>query len=351
MLRETADLIDNLRNAGQTCGGEIMKEEVSLRDLTAIIKQSRGMIIGFGLIGMVLSAIYTFLIVTPLYESKTQLLVNRASDDANGLVLNDINSNVQMINTYKDIIEGPVILVGVIEGLGLSYSVEELANQVTISANEDSQVFSLAVTSPDPDEAAQIANEIALNFQSNIVEIMNIENVKIISTAVPDSEPVSPHILNNLLIGLGVGVLAGFGISMLRYAMAKTIDDYQFITQTIGWPNLGVISELNKEERMAINVMQKQIFVTGKTIKEGEAVTQKRIPDDEIPLVKEEIIPEVVLEQETQKQPKKKQTAAHSGMNGERLLTVADMTREKIDVILQRDMSQTVDSGNKRGER
>lgn len=347
-----------------------MKEEVSLRDLTALIKQRLGMIIGFGLIGLVLAAIYTFLIVTPQYESKTQLLVNRASDEANGLVLNDINSNVQMINTYKDIIEGPVILGGVIEWLELPYSVEKLADQVTISANEDSQVFSLAVISSDPDEAAEIANEIALTFQSNVVEIMNIENVQIISAAVADPDPVSPHVVNNLLIGLGVGLLSGFGVAMLRYAMAKTIDDYQFVTQTIGWPNLGSISEMNKDEKTAIADMQKQKIASVKGAVEDEgsaaagadqAVVHKRIPDENPSVIIEQVQAKQQEHSDAAMEPKKnnvtekapkKPSSAHANMGSERLVTVADMTREKIGVILQNsDGSERMDVGNKRGKR
>ena len=349
-----------------------MKEEVSLRDLTALIKQRLGMIIGFGLIGLVLAAIYTFLIVTPQYESKTQLLVNRAGDEANGLVLNDINSNVQMINTYKDIIEGPVILGSVVEWLNLPYSVEKLAEQVTISANEDSQVFSLTVTSPDPDEAAEIANEIALTFQSNVVEIMNIENVQIISEAVPDPDPVSPHEVNNLLIGLGVGLLAGFGVAMLRYAMAKTIDDYQYVTQTIGWPNLGAISEMNKEEKMAIADMRKQNAAAANTVEgvesgdlagaTGTATTtkMKRIPDEKTSGTSEKIqadpqvnpvIAALPGKKESPKTKTKQHSSGYAGANRERLVTVADMTKQKIDVILQsNDVSETADTGNKRGK-
>lgn len=350
-----------------------MKEEVSLRDLTALIKQRLGMIIGFGLIGLVLAAIYTFLIVTPQYESKTQLLVNRASDEANGLVLNDINSNVQMINTYKDIIEGPVILGSVIEWLDLPYSVEKLAEQVTISANEDSQVFSLTVTSPDPDEAAEIANEIAVTFQSNVVEIMNIENVQIISAAVPDPDPVSPHVVNNLLIGLGVGLLAGFGVAMLRYAMAKTIDDYQFVTQTIGWPNLGAISEMNKEEKTAIADMKKQKTAAANAAEavesggvagaSGTATTtkMKRIRDEKMSGNSENIQADTQVHAATAALPGKKegpkrkakhQSSGYTGTGRERLVTVADMTKQKIDVILQsNDVSESADTGNKRGKR
>lgn len=334
----------------------IMKEEVSLRDLTGLIKQRLGMIIGFGLIGLALAAIYTFLIVTPQYEAKTQLLVNRASDEANGLVLNDINSNVQMINTYKDIIQGPVILGNVIEWLELPYSAEELADKVTISANEDSQVFSLAVASPDPEEAAEIANEIALTFQSSVVEIMNIENVQIISAAVPDSDPVSPHVVNNLLIGLGVGVLAGFGVAMLGYAMAKTIDDQQFITQTIGWPNLGAISEMNKEEKAAIAEMQKQKYAAAKGAGStmdaavAETVAKKRIPDGEPK--QQKILADESRKRDTPTKQTKRSSSSQAGMSRDRLVTVADVTRDKIGtILLNSDVAESEDAGNKRGKR
>ena len=349
-----------------------MKEEVSLRDLTALIKQRLGMIISIGILGLLLAAAYTFLWVTPLYEARAQLLVNRA-DAVDGLVLNDIDSNVQMINTYKDIILGPVILGNVKDHLELDYTEEELADMVFISANEESQVFSLAVTSPSPDEAAAIANEIAGTFQINVLEIMNIENVKIISKAVVGREPVSPNILNNLLIGLGVGLLVGFGAAMLRFAMAKTIDDQQYIIQTIGWPNLGVISELSKEEKTAIANMQKQKVADTKALKEAEVAVAagfaeagsttktKRIPDEEQSVLFEQVQVQEQVHSAVaavpgknggpQKQTKQ-QSSARTGKSRERLVTVADMTKEKIDVILQNnEVSQTVDVGNKRGKR
>lgn len=338
-----------------------MKEEVSLRDLMAIIKQKMMIIISFGALGLILSAVYTFLIVTPMYDSTTQLLVNRTNDGTNSIQLNDINSNVQMINTYKDIIKGPVILDGVKEDLGLDYTVTELADMVVIDVNQNSQVFSLTVTGPNPDGAAEIANGIAAKFQSAIFDIMNVENVSIISAAAVNSKPVSPVVVNNLAIGLGIGLLFGFGVALLRYAMAKTIDDYQFITQNIGWPNLGAISELNKEEQTAIVAFEKQKLAAAKTVKVAESPISKRIPDGEMLSVAEEqpksprTTVESAVDQEVEKSAKKhpkQHSSSHSVMRRERLVTVADMSREKIGDILQNyDVTQAVDSGNKRGKR
>ena len=146
-----------------------------------------------------------------MYDSTTQLLVNRTSDSANEIQLSDIITNVQMINTYKDIIKGPVILGDVKENLPSYYTVGELGNMVTIGSNENSQVFSMTVTSVDSVESAQIANEIATTFQTNIGEIMKVENISIISDAVVNPNPISPNILMNLVLGGLVGGMLGLG--------------------------------------------------------------------------------------------------------------------------------------------
>lgn len=336
-----------------------MKEEVSLRDLLAIIKQRMMIIISFGALGLIISAVFTFLIVTPMYDSTTQLLVNRTSDGTNSIQLNDINSNVQMINTYKDIIKGPVILDGVKENLDLDYSVKELSEMVVIGVNQNSQVFSLTVTGPDPDEAAEIANGIAATFQSAIFDIMNVENVSIISAATVNSKPVSPVVVNNLVIGLGVGLLLGFGIALLRYAMDKTVDDHQYVAQTIGWPNLGVISELSKEELLALSNEHKKETETvqhkAKRVSTNieAAPKQERVADLEMRTSDLAPVQEMPKEKPVDIAGKrKKRTEFNSnGNRREKLTTVSEMSRMKILTILENESSEPAISSLKGGRK
>jgi capsular exopolysaccharide synthesis family protein len=227
-----------------------MEDEISLGEIFAIIKKKLVLIISLALVGLSLSAAYTFYLVTPSYNATTQLLVNHKAESGNEIQLEDINTNVQMINTYKDIIKGPVILELVQKKLEPGYSVGQLAGMVSIGSNTDSQVFSLTITTTSPTEAAVIANEIATTFQSNIGEIMNVENVTIISKATVNPNPISPNIPMNLVLGLLVGAMLGAGIAFLLHFMDNTVKDSQFIRQIIGWEDIGVISEMKKDEQM-----------------------------------------------------------------------------------------------------
>lgn len=228
-----------------------MEEVVSLSELFGFLKKRFAMIISFGLIGLIIASVFTFFIAVPQYNATTQILVNRTTNQTEGIQLNDINMNVQMINTYKDIIKGPVILDQVRKGLGTSLTANQLSSKVEIATQDDSQVFSIIVTDEDPFQAANIANEVALTFQDEIGNIMQVENVTVISDAEPSENPISPNSAINLIVGLLVGLLLGLGTALLIEYMDKSIRDEKFILETLGWTNLGNISEMSAEELKA----------------------------------------------------------------------------------------------------
>ncbi|MER2041352.1 YveK family protein [Desemzia incerta] len=225
-----------------------MEEEISLVELFNVIKKRISMIVSLGLVGLIIASIFTFFIATPQYNATTQILVNRTTESTEGIQLNDINTNVQMINTYKDIIKGPVILEEVSQDLKTDLSASELAGKIEIITQDNSQVFSLTVTDENPYEAAEIANSIAGTFKNEIGNIMNVDNVTIISEAVANTSPVSPNTPLNLIIGLLLGLMIGVGLAFVTEFLDKTVKDEKFITEQLGWTNLGKVSEMSDDE-------------------------------------------------------------------------------------------------------
>lgn len=224
-----------------------MEEEISLAELFNILKKRAGMIISTTLIGLIVVSLYTFFIVTPEYSSTTQLLVNR-SEGMDTIQQSDINANVQLINTYKDIITGPVILDEVREELNMDSSHGSLSNRLSISSENNSQVFSIRVTDTNPYDAALIANTTADVFKENLPEIMNVDNVTVISMAEANTNPISPNNTLNLAIGVVLGGMIGVGMAFLLEFMDNTVKDERFIVEELGWTNLGSVSKLDANE-------------------------------------------------------------------------------------------------------
>ncbi|WP_423188929.1 YveK family protein [Alkalibacterium sp. f15] len=224
-----------------------MEEEISLVELFDIIKKRMAWIINATLIGVLVAALYTFFIAVPEYSSTTQLLVNR-TQQSEVIQQADINTNVQLINTYKDIIVGPIILDEVREDLDLDISHGALSNQISISSEANSQVFSIRVTDTNPYDAATIANTTATVFQENLDGIMNVDNVTIISQGIPNVTPISPNNTLNLAIGLVLGGMIGVGLAFLFEFLDNTVKDEKFIVEELGWTSLGRISEMTVDE-------------------------------------------------------------------------------------------------------
>ena len=227
-----------------------MEEEISLVELFAIIKKRLALIINLTLAGLLIVAVYTFFIATPEYSSTAQLLANRTQQEEM-IQQADINTNIQLINTYKDIIQGPVILDEVRDVMDLDLTHGALAGKINIASENNSQVFSIRVNDTDPYVAAEIANTTALVFQENVEDIMNVDNVTIISPAEPNTSPVSPNNTLNLAIGLVLGGMIGVGLAFLLEFLDNTVKDERFIVEELGWTSLGMVSKMNPEDLKA----------------------------------------------------------------------------------------------------
>ncbi|MEC5119199.1 YveK family protein, partial [Lactiplantibacillus plantarum] len=129
-----------------------------------------GLIFASTFIITLLAALMTFFVMTPKYSATTQILVNRKlSDDMAGAQLQQTQADVQMINTYKDIITSPTVLREVDEKLtglpGYKSGVDNLKSSISISSQQNSQVFSINAKSTNPNTAAKMANETAKVFK------------------------------------------------------------------------------------------------------------------------------------------------------------------------------------------
>ncbi|KOO50436.1 YveK family protein [Priestia koreensis] len=224
-----------------------MEETISLRELFYTLKKRLWLIVVIAVLAATVSAIISFFVLTPIYQSSTQILVNQAKNNQQLYNYNEVQTNVQLINTYSVIIKKPIVLDDVKKELKLSYSTEELTNKIAVASEKDSQVFSVTVEDPDPVMAAKIANTTAQVFQNKIPKIMSVDNVSILSKAAlgEDPSPIKPKPLLNIAIALVVGVMLGVGLAFLLEYLDNTIKTEQDVEQVLGLPVLGVITVMD----------------------------------------------------------------------------------------------------------
>lgn len=264
-----------------------MNNVLELRQLWHIIQKHFFALIFMAIIGACAGYGVAKFVIAPTYSASTSMLVNRSADDTSTATANlsDQQADVQLINTYKNLIissnvlgtvsdklENPAPIVvqkakdAVYDTLAdgtrrlvtpaqkeitkpsnktkYQLSVDELKSMVTISSQQNSQVFSINVKSKDPKLAADVANEVADVFKDKIGGFMKINNVSIIDSAKANKKPVSPNTKLFTLAGLVVIGGLTFLYMLIKELADTTIKSPDEVSQLFGMTNLGVIGHV-----------------------------------------------------------------------------------------------------------
>ncbi|WP_416145283.1 YveK family protein [Planococcus koreensis] len=226
-----------------------MEETISLQDLFATLKKRLGLIALMAILAITIAGVISFLVLTPIYETSTQILVNQEQSEASQMINQNIQADLQLINTYSVIIKSPAILDQVSSELGLNMTAEQLNSKITVATAENSQVVNVSVQDENPAQAVEIANTTAAVFEKEIKGLMNVDNVSVLSPAVLKSNPspVAPTPILNMAIAAVVGLMLGVGIAFLLEYLDTTMKNDQDIEDILGIPLLGVISPIQEK--------------------------------------------------------------------------------------------------------
>lgn len=234
-----------------------MEESINLRELFQVLRKRLWLIVLITIIAATVSAVISFFVLTPVYQSKTQILVNQAKNDEQLYYSQTVQTNVQLINTYNDIIKSPAILDKVIKELKLDSSAQSLGGQIQVKNAQDSQVAQIVVQDTNAKRATEIANTTASIFKKEVPKIMNVDNVSVLSKATlgESASPVKPQPLMNIVIAVVVGLMVGVGLSILLEYLDNTLKTEQDIENLLELPVMGVITTI-KDVPKATNVQR-----------------------------------------------------------------------------------------------
>ncbi|TSB48576.1 YveK family protein [Alkalicoccobacillus porphyridii] len=225
-----------------------MEETISLKDIFQTLKRHFKLLILIPIVAMAIAALVSFFLLTPMYQTSTQLLINQTNQNPDQMYSqNDIRTNIELINTYNTIIKSPRILEPVIAESGVDLTVSNLQDIISVESADQSQVLDITVQDRSPEEAVLIANTVAQVFENEIPSIMNVDNVNILSVASvgENPSPVSPNPILNMLIAAVVGLMIAVGLAFLLEYLDTTIKTEKDIEDALGMPVLGAVSNMD----------------------------------------------------------------------------------------------------------
>ena len=250
----------------------IHAQEIDLREYLSIFKRYWWVIALITLGIVVLAALYTFFVITPLYESSTTIMVsNPVLSQNRALDVNELNLNRRLAETYGEIVRSRRVATQVITEMNLPMTPEALNNKVQVTQVRETEFIQISVTDPDPTLAASIANNIAAAFQDNIVEIMNVDNVSILDEAVESASPISPNKPLNVGIGGILGIMTGVFVIFLREYFDNTIHTKEDVARHLELPVIGSIPLIEDKPTRGGKIHVQKILSPQKKVRDSES--------------------------------------------------------------------------------
>lgn len=214
----------------------------SIIDLVELMYRLLGswkLIVSLALLFAIAVGVYTFFLVTPMYRATSTLYVLSRRDSAINMA--DLQIGTALTSDYIKVFKMWEVHSQIISNLNLPYSCAQIQNMLSVANENNTRMLDIMITSPSPTEAAAIANEYAEVASQYIADTMATDKPNIMSIALVPTNPVSPNITKNIMLGFIGGVLLGAGIVTVRMIINDTYKTADEIREYTGLVTLAVV--------------------------------------------------------------------------------------------------------------
>lgn len=219
-----------------------MEETIDLKEYFQIIKKRAWIIVLITSIGIIVSAIISCFVLSPVYEAKTTLIINSDKVPGTEVITTDqINVSEKLAVTYGEIIKSKSVLDEVSDKLGLKGGYEEISENINVSSVNKTQIIEVSVQDINSRRSADIANAIPKAFTKEVKRITKANSVQVIDKATVPKTPIKPNKVMNVAIAAVLGIMISLFVIFLLEYLDNKIKTPQDIEKHLGLPLLGVV--------------------------------------------------------------------------------------------------------------
>ena len=217
--------------------------EIDLQKLLLAYLRKWWLIVLCGVLTAGIALLYTMNFVTPKYRASVTVYVNnsRAEQQIDYISSTNLATAQRLVNTYVNIIKSDSVLTEVIENSDLVCEPADIRKIMSAAQMDETEMFTVSITHPEPEMAAKIANAIADVAPGKIADIVEGSSTKIIDYAKVPNARYSPSYRNNTILGGLVGVVLAVLYVTVRYLLDVRLKVADDLEQLFDIPVLGQI--------------------------------------------------------------------------------------------------------------
>lgn len=186
--------------------------------------------------------------ITPQYKSSVMFYVNNNAVSIGNTSLSlssgDITASKSLVETYIVILNSRACLNDIIDYTGADRTYEELRGMLSAASVNETEVFEVVITSPDPAEAERLANAVAYILPKRISSIVEGTSANVVDYAIRAASPSSPSYPRNTMLGFLIGLVLSVGVIAIREIFDVTIRTEEDIERCCQHPVLAAVPDM-----------------------------------------------------------------------------------------------------------
>ena len=223
--------------------------EINIRKLVFACLDKWWLIVLCAVLAATASGLFTAKMIAPKYRSTVTFYVNNAQnyEQVNYISSSNLSAAEQLVNTYIGIISTDTVLQRVGQQAG-GLSAGQVRSCLTAQQVAETVLFRLGVSHTDPAMALRIARAAEEVMPEQLASIVEGSSTKVVDRPKLATEPYSPNIERNVVLGAVMGSMAAVLIIVLMYMLDVRIRDEEDLNAISKYPVLGQIPEFAMDE-------------------------------------------------------------------------------------------------------
>lgn len=217
-------------------------QEIDLIDLFGYYMSRLWLLIAAVVIGAVIAGAYTHYMIPDRFTAVSRMYMISASSSS-VVDLSDLNIGASLSNDYVELMKSRPIIEDVITELGLEYTYEQVLNMIKLDVVTNTRIIKISATSTDPEEAMNIANQMARIAKIRLPKIMDAPSPSIAEQAVLPTQKSSPSLSRNVMMGSLVLLFLVLAFLTVQYLMDDTVQTSEDVEKEFGILPMTVIPE------------------------------------------------------------------------------------------------------------
>jgi len=220
-----------------------LEEEITLdlRDIFEIIRKRLVLIITITLLCTLVSAMFSFFVIKPTYQTDTSLVIGKIvdTDKNSNSSLQDVTMYQQLLKTYAAIASSNSVAQDASNKLGID--TKTFSKSITVTPQADTQILDIKALAGSPKQAYVNINTLSNSFIAEAMKIYPTGNVSVMDKAVLPDKPIKPNKTLNIVIAFFIGLMASIGLVFVLEYLDRTIKTEEEVEKYLDLPVIATI--------------------------------------------------------------------------------------------------------------